>query len=101
MLNWALRAPTTHAQLLERITTGRGRVEVRYEPARERAVALARGLRWIEVDDRGWLVLTDAGSAVTDDCTELGLYESERGVLSELPTGISQSLAQSILHDAL
>jgi hypothetical protein len=98
VLNWAVRTPDGLDSLRRRMTSGEGSVEVRFEPALERAAALARGFGWLEVDEHGWLALTAMGRQIVDECLELDLYQRERAALASLPALLSQGTAQAVLR---
>jgi hypothetical protein len=100
VLNWAVRS-AGGAEQLGAFLSGEIRAEqpaVRYEPALDRAVALAAGLRMLSFENGHWR-LTQTGAQVLaqldDDET---LYRREKELLGVIGSPLSQAAVRRILE---
>lgn len=99
VLNWAVRSSES-AESLAAFLDGKVRPEeaiVRFEPALDRAVALARGFELLAWNDRYW-VLTERGRDLlhkVDGQAETLLME--KALLKQLPGPLTQAAVKKLL----
>lgn len=99
VLNWALRSSDGVAQLTRFLAGDLGREEpvVRYEPALDRAVALAGGLGLLVFEKKLWR-LTDRGRALLDEIgKDSRLFNAERELLSVIGKPLPQAAVSRLL----
>jgi hypothetical protein len=98
VLNWAIRSGVG-AETLRGYLAGEIPPEqaiVRFDPALDRAVALARGLGFIDWATRFW-VLTSVGREAVKQVDEAGVLDRERSLLAELPKPLTQAAVGRLL----
>jgi hypothetical protein len=99
VLNWAVRS-TESAESLAAFLEGKVRPEeaiVRFEPALDRAVALARGFELLAWNDRYW-VLTESGRNLLKKVDgQPETLHVEKGLLKQLPSPLSQAAVKKLL----
>lgn len=101
VLNWGIRSPSG-AETLADFLAGEvapERAIVRFDPALDRAAALARGFGLIDWKTKYW-VLTSAGEAVAADVDAADLLSQERSLLSTLPKPLTQAAVGRLLKRA-
>lgn len=99
VLNWAVRSAVAADTLLGYLAGDipPEQAIVRFDPALDRAVALARGLAFIAWDKRSW-ALTAAGRAATLQLDEAGVLRREQSLLAELPKPLTQTAVLRLLQ---
>jgi hypothetical protein len=99
VLNWAIRsvagAETLARYLAEELAPERA--IVRFDPALDRAVALARGLALVSWKTKYW-TLTPVGARTAAELDDAGLLDKERTLLATLPKPLTQAAVARLLQ---
>lgn len=99
VLNWAVRSAES-GESLASFLAGDLRPEeavVRFEPALDRAVALANGFELLAWTNRYW-ALTDRGKGLLTEIDEDGdILRTEKDLLASLPSPLSQAAVRRLL----
>lgn len=100
VLNWAVRSSDSAATLSAYLAGDLGPSDavVRFEPALERAVAMARGFGFLRWETRYW-VLTPTGRGVAERVQRHeSLLQRERTLLATLPRPLTQTAVGALLQ---
>lgn len=100
VLNWAVRS-TDRSRILSDFLCGKVRPEeavVRFEPALDRAVALARGFELLTWQQRYWEIGERGEQVLTAVDQEDEVLKAEKGALASLPQPLSQAAVQRLLR---
>jgi hypothetical protein len=99
VLNWAVRSAASDDTLMS-FLAGTVRPEhaiVRFEPALDRAAALARGFDLLQWQNRYW-ILTNRGRKMLDDVdANYEVLADEKALLAQLPGPLSQAAVHRLL----
>jgi hypothetical protein len=99
VLNWAIRS-AAGTESLARYLAGDIAPEqaiVRFDPALDRAVALARGLALVNWTTKYW-TLTAVGLQTAAELDEADLLNNERSLLATLPKALTQAAVARLLQ---
>jgi hypothetical protein len=100
VLNWAVRSTDSAATLSAYLAgeLGPSDAVVRFEPALDRAVALARGYRFLRWNTRYWVLTADGRAVARLVESHESLLQRERTLLATLPRPLTQAAVEALLH---
>jgi hypothetical protein len=101
VVNWAIRSDDNAASLAALLAKRRIEVDrpiVRFEPALDRAVALAVGLGLCETTKTARVRLTVSGATVAEQVKDSRAFADERRRLALLPSRITSRMTDEVLR---